>query len=151
MSDLDLCYLPAAQALEMFRSKQLSPVELMNAHIAQAELVEATTNALTFTYFDKALEEAQRAEQRYQQGNAKGVLDGLPVGIKDESYIAGQPTSSGSLSTEGFVPDTTSIINARILTNSSFIQNPVLKLFTERSTKTIDLGCLKSLVLIKSN
>ena len=121
MNDIDLCYLPATQALELFKKKELSPVDLLQAQISRAEAVEPTVNALTFTYFDEALEQARAAEQRYMKGDASGVLDGLLIGIKDESYIAGKPTSSGSLSTEGFIPDTTSIINARILAEGGIV------------------------------
>ena len=35
MSDLDLCYLPAGEALRRFKAKTLSPVELMTATIAR--------------------------------------------------------------------------------------------------------------------
>lgn len=121
MNDRDLCYLPATRALEMFRAKELSPVDLLQAQISRAEEVEPTTNALTFTYFEEALEAAKAAEARYAKGEPDGALDGLPVGIKDESYIAGKPTSSGSLSTEGFVPDTTSIINERIIAEGGIV------------------------------
>ncbi len=121
MSDLDLCYLPATRALEMFRAKQLSPVELLNAFVRRAEAVEPRVNGLTFTYFEEALEEAKRVERRYAVGEPTGMLEGLPVGIKDESYIAGKPTSSGSLSTEGFVPNTTSIGNGRILSEGAIV------------------------------
>ena len=40
MSDLELCYLPAVKALELFKARKLSPVELMQAVIARAEAVE---------------------------------------------------------------------------------------------------------------
>ena len=40
MADLDLCYLPAHEALARFRAKTLSPVELMEAVIARAEAVK---------------------------------------------------------------------------------------------------------------
>ncbi len=122
MSDLDLCYLPATKALEMFRAKELSPVEVLQAHIARAEAVEPTVNALTFKYFDEALEQAKRAEAKYAAGKATGALQGLPVGIKDESYIAGKPTSSGSLSTlDDPPPGTTSIGNERILAEGAVV------------------------------
>lgn len=43
----DLCYLSATGALRLFREKRLSPVELMEAVIDRAEVVEPVVNALT--------------------------------------------------------------------------------------------------------
>jgi amidase len=45
---MDLCYLGAAEALDLFRARKLSPVELMDAVIARAERVESGINALCF-------------------------------------------------------------------------------------------------------
>ena len=41
MTDLDLCYMPAAKALRLFAAGKLSPVELMRAVIARAEVLPA--------------------------------------------------------------------------------------------------------------
>jgi len=113
--DTDLCYLPATEAIRRFKAKTLSPVELMEAVIARAEAVEPAINAFTYTYFDEALDQAREAEARYAAGNPAGPLDGLPIGIKDESYIEGKPTSNGSLIMKDFVAETTSTVNQRIL------------------------------------
>ena len=40
MSDLELCYMPASLALEQFRARKLSPVEIVTAQIARAEALE---------------------------------------------------------------------------------------------------------------
>lgn len=50
----DLCYLPAYRVLELFRARELSPMELMQAIIARAEAVNPRINAFTDTYFDDA-------------------------------------------------------------------------------------------------
>jgi amidase len=115
MTDLDLCYMPATEAIRQFKAKKLSPVELMSAVIARAEATKKSVNAFTFTHFEEAMEEARKAEKRYALGAASGALEGLPIGIKDESYIAGKPTSQGSLITKDAIADFTSPINERIL------------------------------------
>ena len=61
----ELCYLPAHEALRMFRARKLSPVELMGAVIARAEDVEPTVHALVHRFFDRAVDEALEAEARY--------------------------------------------------------------------------------------
>jgi len=115
MSDIDLCYMPATEALRRFRDRSLSPVELMQATIARAEKVEPKINAFTYRHFDEALELARKAEARYAKGARTGALEGLPVGIKDESYIKGKPTSNGSLIYKDAIGQHTSPMNERIL------------------------------------
>lgn len=115
MDDLDLCYLSAADALERFRARTLSPVELMQAVIARAEAVQPAVNALTFTHFDRAMDQARKAEAKYAHGARTGALEGLPVAVKDESAIRGMPTSGGSLITKDEIAGHTSVVNERIL------------------------------------
>lgn len=115
MSDLDLCYMPAAEALRQFKAKKLSPVELMEATIRRAEATKKKINCLTYTHFDEAMALARKAEAKYARGARTGALEGLPIGIKDESYIKGKPTSGGSLIMKDYVADHTSPQNARIL------------------------------------
>ncbi|MFM7693503.1 MAG: hypothetical protein ACKO7U_04240 [Actinomycetota bacterium] len=50
----DLAYLTAAEALARFATRELSPVELMDAVIARAEATEPTVNAFCFTRYDEA-------------------------------------------------------------------------------------------------
>ena len=45
MTDNELCYLSAVEALARFKARELSPVELMRAVISRAEAVEPTINA----------------------------------------------------------------------------------------------------------
>lgn len=98
MSELDLCYLPATEAIARFKARRLSPVELMRAVIARAEAVEPQINAFTIRHFDRALEQARKAEERYMKTDGRPrPLEGLPVAIKDETTIAGDRTTFGSL------------------------------------------------------
>ena len=115
MTDLDLLYLPAHEALRRFKAKTLSPVEVMTATIARAEAMKDPINALTFTHFDEAMDLARKAEAKFARGGRTGALEGLPIGIKDENSIAGKPTSSGSLILKDHVATETSVNNERIL------------------------------------
>jgi aspartyl-tRNA(Asn)/glutamyl-tRNA(Gln) amidotransferase subunit A len=112
----DLCYLPATEALRLFRERSLSPVELMDAVIARAEAVESTVNALCVRYFDEALEAARMAEDSYMgRGDPPRPLTGIPVGIKDEMPIAGQPCSMGSLAHKDDIAAESAVVGERIL------------------------------------
>ena len=115
METSDLCYTSADDAIAAFKAKKLSPVELMQAVITQAEKVQDNLKPFTYTYYDEAMDLAKAAEARYAKGAEIGPLDGLPIGIKDESYIAGKQTSNGSLIMKDFVAETTSVNNQRIL------------------------------------
>ena len=56
--DLELCYLGAAGAIERFRARSLSPVELVSNLVFRIEAVEPKVNALTYTFFERAIDEA---------------------------------------------------------------------------------------------
>jgi amidase len=96
--ETELCYLSASEARAMFESRELSPVEYLQAQIARAEQVEPAINAFAFTYFDEALDRAKEAEARFAKRDAPlRPLEGLPCAVKDEMDIAGKPMTNGSL------------------------------------------------------
>jgi Asp-tRNA(Asn)/Glu-tRNA(Gln) amidotransferase A subunit family amidase len=112
----DLYYLSATDALAKFRSKELSPVELLEAVIARAEAVEPAINAFAESRFDKALDAAKAAEARYAgRGEPLGPLDGLPVAVKEEAPIAGQRNTLGSLPLRDVVAIETAAFVQRII------------------------------------
>lgn len=117
----DLLYLTATEALAGFADKTLSPVELLEAQIAKAEATKTSINAFTYTHFEEALEAARAAEARWSKGAPQGALDGLPVAIKDESFISGKPTSGGSLIMKDFVAEHTSPMNQHILSEGAIV------------------------------
>ena len=76
--DLDLCYLTATEAIDQFKAKKLSPVELMKAMLARCEAVNRKLNVLTYTFAERALDHAKASEARYMKGEAR-PLEGIPV------------------------------------------------------------------------
>ncbi len=118
----DLHYMSAVEALRLFRSRKLSPVELMEAVVARAEAVEPTVNALCLTYFDEAMEAARVAEAAYMgRGEPPGPLCGLPVANKDSIPVAGQPCSSGSLAHKDDIAPASSVLIERILASGGIL------------------------------
>jgi aspartyl-tRNA(Asn)/glutamyl-tRNA(Gln) amidotransferase subunit A len=113
----DLCYLSAAEALQLFRSRELSPVELAEAVIARAEAVEPAINAFAETFYEQALTQARAAEARYadRDPEPRRPLDGLLVAVKEEAPIAGQRNTLGSLPLRDVVADETAVFVQRIL------------------------------------
>jgi Asp-tRNA(Asn)/Glu-tRNA(Gln) amidotransferase A subunit family amidase len=112
----DLCYLPASTVLQLFRSRELSPVELTQAVIARAEAVEPAINAFAATFYDHALGQARAAEARYAgRGEPPRPLEGLLVAVKEEAPIAGQLNTLGSLALRDAVASQTAVFVQRII------------------------------------
>jgi Asp-tRNA(Asn)/Glu-tRNA(Gln) amidotransferase A subunit family amidase len=108
MSDMnfDLCYMTATEAIAAFKSRSLSPVELLKALIARCEQLQPKVNALTYTYFDRALEQAKAAEARYARGGGQPrPLEGISVAIKDFHPVKDEITTFGSKIYQDYRPD----------------------------------------------
>ncbi len=91
MTASELCYLSAHEALERFRARTLSPVELVEALIVRHGEVGARINATTILYHERALKLARKAEERYARpGSRLRRLEGVPVMIKDLHPIKGE-------------------------------------------------------------
>ena len=110
----ELCFLSAAEVLRRFRDHSLSPVELLAALIRRAEQVEDIINALCLETFEQAMDQARQAERAWMNGTAR-ELEGVPLAVKDEAFIAGRPTTNGSLLLKDFVAKTTDISVQRLL------------------------------------
>ena len=96
VADLELCYLSAVEATRRFRDRSLSPVELVTALIARIEEMEPKVNALTYTFFDRAMDQARASEARFAGHGRVRRLEGLPIVIKDFHDIKGEITTYGS-------------------------------------------------------
>jgi aspartyl-tRNA(Asn)/glutamyl-tRNA(Gln) amidotransferase subunit A len=112
----DLAYLSALEALAMFRIRELSPVELLDAVIARDEAVGADINAFAWRFSDAARAEAKHAEDRYMgNGPAPRPLEGIPVAIKENQAIAGQPLTNASLLAADTIASGTAPLPQRVL------------------------------------
>ncbi|MEL6288521.1 MAG: amidase [Pseudomonadota bacterium] len=118
----DIAFLSARAQLAQFRSRTLSPVEVLEAQIARAEKLEPTINAFSATFFDAARDEARASEARYAKGgNGARPLDGLTCVMKDEIRVAGQPWTGGSLLYAERVASETDVIAERLIAAGAII------------------------------
>ena len=92
----DLAYLSATDLLARYRAKTLSPVEVAAATIARLERYESAVNAFVLYDPETAMSMARASEARWQKGSPQGVLDGVPVAIKDTQMTRGWPRRVGS-------------------------------------------------------
>ncbi len=88
---VELHYISATEALKKFKNKTLSPVELIKAIIDRAEKINPKINAHNFTFYEKAIKSAKKSEEKYSSNKKTLPLEGIPVVIKDEEDITGQP------------------------------------------------------------
>ncbi|WP_407074897.1 amidase [Roseateles sp.] len=90
--------LDAAVLLAAYRSGELSPVEVMQAVLAQAERREGELHALCAVYAEGALDAARASEARWRAGTAL-PLDGLPVTLKENIAVPGAAYRLGTAAT----------------------------------------------------
>ena len=98
----DLHELTAHALLDALAAKQVSSVELTQAVLARAQ---ATRSLNAYVHVDEpgALAAARAADERRARGGATGLLDGVPMALKDIFLTEGLPTTCGSKILEGFV------------------------------------------------
>ena len=94
--DPALSFMPAGEMLALYRAKKLSPVEVVRATLGRLEAYEAAVNAFVLYDPGTALGMARASEARWQKGEPAGLLDGVPVAIKDTLLTRGWPRRLGS-------------------------------------------------------
>ena len=83
MSENELCFLRSTELAAKLRRREVSAVEVTEAHLKQIERVNPKVNAIVTLVPEQALEAAKKADERLVKGEAPGRLHGLPVAHKD--------------------------------------------------------------------
>src|SRR4029079_664184 len=86
----------ASELIRLYRRKVTSPVEVTRAVLDQIDALNGTVNAFCFVPHDDVFAQALRSEERWMRAEPLGVLDGVPVSIKDLLLTRGWPTLRGS-------------------------------------------------------
>jgi aspartyl-tRNA(Asn)/glutamyl-tRNA(Gln) amidotransferase subunit A len=93
----DPASLSATELIALYRARSLSPVDATRAALARIERYGAVVNAwCQLLDPDGAIAAARASEARWQAGAPIGLLDGVPVGVKDNILVAGMPARFGS-------------------------------------------------------
>jgi aspartyl-tRNA(Asn)/glutamyl-tRNA(Gln) amidotransferase subunit A len=92
----EIAFLPATRLLALYRDKKLSPVEALDETLRRLERYETAVNAFVLYDPEAALASARASETRWQKGAPQGLLDGVPVAIKDTVLTRGWPRLVGS-------------------------------------------------------
>lgn len=110
----DLCLRPATELVELLRTKELSAVELLAAHMERIDRINPQVNAIVTFTPELAQERAKAADAATARGESLGPLHGLPVAHKDTTATKGIRTTWGSPIYKDFVPETNALIIERM-------------------------------------
>ncbi len=100
----DLADCTATELLQLYRTRQASPVEATRAVLARIDRLNPQLNAFCHVAHTSAAQAAIESEARWMAGRPCGPLDGVPVSIKDLILTQGMPTLRGSHTVEADQP-----------------------------------------------
>ncbi len=92
----DIANLSAVELIEHYRARTLSPVQATQAVLDRIGQLDRHVNAFALLDADAALASARESEGRWQRGEPLGLVDGVPVALKDLILAKGWPTLRGS-------------------------------------------------------
>src|SRR4029453_9870847 len=113
-AERDLCFTPAVELAKLYRTRRVSPLEVMQAVLARIDAVNPAVNAIVTLTRDGALREARRATAALRRGSALPPLFGVPVGIKDVTPTKGIRTTYGSKLFEDHGPAGDALVAQRL-------------------------------------
>ena len=111
----DPLFMSATKLAQWLREGRLSAREAVQLHIARIEAVNPTINAVVARCFERALREADAADEARAAGRSLGPLHGVPMTVKDSFDTEGVVSTGGTLGRKDFIPgrDATVVARAR--------------------------------------
>ena len=109
----ELVFTPAHQLAQMIRERQVSAVEVLEAHLNQISQHNSKLNAIC-TLNHSAVETAKQADEALTKGENWGVLHGVPITIKDIFETAGLRTTAGYKPLKDYIPARDATVVARL-------------------------------------
>ena len=97
----ELVRLTALEARALLDRREISALELLEAHLAQIERLEPTLHAFITVAPELARRQARAADDRLARGEGD-LLTGIPVALKDVLCTVDAPTTAGSRILQGF-------------------------------------------------
>ena len=111
---MDIIYSSARAIAEAIREKEVSAVEVAQAHLDRIGEVNDDLNAVVHLCAERALNEAREADAALARGESKGPLHGVPMTLKDSLDTEGVVTTGGTTGRRNFVPDQDATVTARL-------------------------------------
>ena len=113
MDQSEICFLSIDEASRLIATRRISPVEVIDAHLARIEETDERLNSFITLLGQEALMEAKSAEREVLSGNHISPLHGIPIGLKDLYNTKGIRTTAGSKILRDFVPETDAAVTRR--------------------------------------
>jgi amidase len=110
----EIIYASAKSMAQAIQDREVSAVELVDAHLARIEAVNPALNAVVMLAAERARTEAAEADAALVRGESKGALHGVPFTLKDSIDTEGVITTGGTLGRKDFVPDADATVAARL-------------------------------------
>lgn len=115
----DLSFMPLVEMAAHIRTRKISPVELVQAHLARIAALNPKLNAYITIDADRALASARTAEDEVAShsrptSNSLGPLHGVPISIKSCIDIEGLPSECGSRLRKGIVAAWDAVLVTRL-------------------------------------
>src|SRR4051795_5407954 len=104
MPPMDVAFLTIAELNRLYRSRELSPVEVTKALLARIAAHDGTLHSFLRLTEEVALAEAEAAERELMAGARRGPMHGIPYALKDIIETAGIPTTGHSKLRQDHVP-----------------------------------------------
>ncbi|MFH8288703.1 amidase [Streptomyces sp. NPDC018059] len=92
----ELTDLTAVRLVDGYRKGEFSPVDVVRAALRRAEETQPLVNAFVRIEAQTALAQAEASAGRWRRGEPQGLVDGVPVSVKDLLLLRGGPTLRGS-------------------------------------------------------
>ena len=92
---MNLTSLTIAQAAGLIARRELSPIELTQAHLERIQELDGRLNCFITLTLELALERARQAEAEAKRGENRGPLHGIPLALKDLYDTRGVRTTAG--------------------------------------------------------
>ncbi|MCP4544311.1 MAG: amidase [Chloroflexi bacterium] len=114
MPSSEICFMQATELARRIRTGELSAREVMEAHLTQIERINSSVNGIVTLLSERAMEQADMADEMLARGEEIGPLHGLPIAYKDLVPTKGIRTTQGSPIFKDFVPDQDDLIVERL-------------------------------------
>ena len=107
-------YFSIAETLFRYGKKEISPVEMITAHVERARQLHPKLNAFVHLDAESALARARDVAEALTRGEALLPLSGIPLTVKSCIDVAGWPCPAGSVLRKDYVPSTDAPLVARL-------------------------------------